>query len=256
MPIRRDDKLNDNQFFQLHADCEGPCPGGTTIVDIAATSSPASDFPDLLPTLKGQYSGPTIPGTGPPPTPRPPANRWTFTNGGVLHGTFVIEQYIAGDTEDHSDCIHSAHLSCRYEPGQGDPAGLDFIQMARVSLPRHALPPSTLFIDPYPDKAPDDSPFYFNPNDNRDRYRQAPHAPGILFGDSPGFPFPQATPHSIKQEFWLVLGAPDPAGSHTMKLYEGFQWGFSGSCAAAPEPSSWAALGVMALGVLWRRRRH
>jgi len=256
VPIRRDDKANDNQFFQLHADCEGAAPGGTTIVDIGANSRPASDFPDLIPTLKWQYSGDTIPGTN-PIRARLPEKRWTFVNGGVLHGTFVIEQYIAGDSDDDKgNCIHSAHLSCRYLPGEGDPAGLDFIQMVKSSRPHAGLPAGTLHIDPYPDTSADDSPFYFLPGQNRDKYRQAPHADGILFGDSPGASFPEATAHSITEDFWLVLSAPDPANSHNMKLYEGFQWGFTGGCNPVPEPGTCSLLAGLALYSTLRRRKH
>lgn len=243
--IVREDIAN-GQFMKT-ATCTGPRPGGTTLIDIGAEPTKASDMPGLVDTLKWQYSGPTRPGFT-PAVNRPADQRWEFEIGPALKGKLFIEVYIAGDTEDGANCIHGANFLCRYEKHADDPE-VDFVQMVEISQPFKDLAAGQKHIDPYPDGGADDAPYYYKAGEARNRIIPNP-AGSTVFQDLPEIKFSEDSNHSGYQKFWLVLASKN---GRKMTLHEGIQWGWSGGCAAVPEPATWVALAA-GLGVILRRR--
>ncbi|HRK21253.1 MAG TPA: PEP-CTERM sorting domain-containing protein [Fimbriimonadaceae bacterium] len=246
LSIVREDIANGQ--FMAHADCQGPRPGGTDLIPIGENAVKPGDMPGLVDTLRWQYSGPTRPGVAPPAN-RPADQRWDFQIGGALKGKLFIEVYIAGDTDLGGKCIHGANFLCRYEKHADDP-DVDFVQMVEVSRPFKGLPAGQKHIDPYPDTGADDSPYYYRAGEARNRI--IPNPPGsTVFQDLPEMSFDEGANHSGYQKFWLVLASKS---GRTMTLHEGIHWGWTGGCAAVPEPATMAGLALGGILILRRRR--
>lgn len=207
------------------------------------------------------------------------ANGWTITMGTALTGTISIEKYYAwvttsptlnnvggiegnnypGSTDDRRG---GAVLELKYEPGEGDPSGVDvhWIQAVRTNDPsQHGI-----------DRGHNEGGGYYQYIDNglnfnapaidppNPLYDTRGAAGSTWFLDRPLRYCEEGEPcdTSIDWEAQVFLTTFNHA-TKTITMYDqGVWWGYNFTCVAVPEPSSFALAGIGLVICICVRRRQ
>jgi hypothetical protein len=178
-----------------------------------------------------------------------------------LHGHVDIDWYEAVDTEDGGTCYHGADIVGYYTYGDGDAALLAGVTLQWAQLARSeggAIRPWSS-SDNHVDNGGDlNSARYYGPDEvplEPDGYEFDINM-DATWSDLPRRGHPEDTTWwgGAHYETLLLGYGSIVKGTQRVIIYDGFSWGWEGTCGVVPEPATMLMLGCLGGGMVAVRK--